>query len=158
MIQTLDRQLQVVLRALTDVVTPAVAGADKHVAEQLQLSIATLAFVAKRLPELRRFHRWELSAFLALARELGPERDDALARFVQAGAALLARPDADIADYEAETRLGRDAITAHAERTGDPQVERLILARSEAIIDQQRQWCVPFGFELHPGSLPAPAW
>ncbi|WP_156680667.1 hypothetical protein [Sphingomonas profundi] len=158
MIQSIDKQLQVVMRALREVVAPALAGAEKHVAEQVHLSIATLAFVAERLPEARRYYRWELSACLDLARELGHEGDAALGAFVEAGTAVLARPEADIADYEKVTHQGREAIAAFAEADGSVEVERLILKHSAAIIDQQRQWCRPFGFELKPETLPAPAW
>ena len=157
MIQSIDKQLQVVMRALREVVAPALGGAEKHVAEQVHLSIATLAFVAERLPEARRYYRWELSAYLDLARDLGKD-DAALVAFVEAGTAVLARPEADIADYEAVAHQGREAIAAFAEADGSVEIERLILKRSAAIIDQQRQWCRPFGFELKPETLPAPAW
>lgn len=158
MIQSFDKQLQVVMRALREVVAPALGDAEKHVAEQVNLSIATLAFVAERLPDARRYYRWELSAYLDLARDLGAGGDAALAAFVEAGGAVLARPEADIADYEQVAHQGREAIAAFAESDGSIAVERLILKRSAAIIDQQRQWCRPFGFELKPETLPAPAW
>ena len=162
MIQSIDKQLQVVIRALTEVVSPGLAGADKHVAEQLQLSIATLAFVAKRLPEARRYYRWEMSAYLDMAQALtaaaSEGADGELDRFLADGAAVLARPEADLADYEQVARVGREAIAAFAEASRSLAVERLILDRSEAIIAQQRQWTVQFGFELRPETLPAAAW
>ena len=159
MIQSIDKQLQVVMRALREVVAPALGGAEKHVAEQVHLSIATLAFVAERLPDLRRYTRWELSAYLDLARDVdGTHTDPAIAAFVEAGTAALGRPEADVTEYEAIARQGREAVTAFAEADGSVELERLILQRSAAIIDQQRLWCVPFGFELKPEILPAPAW
>lgn len=155
MIQDFDSQLQVSLRALEEVVAPALSGAEKHVIEQLHLVMLTVGFVKQRLPEARRYARWELSAYLDLGRSLGD--DGAVRQFVSDGEAVLQRPEADIGDIEQVTRRGRDGIAALADQ-GDPQVASKILKASRAIIDQQRLWCAPFGFELRPEALPATAW
>ena len=49
MIHSFDSQLQVALRALEEVVAPSLAGAEKHVVEQLMLAIVTIGFVKTRL-------------------------------------------------------------------------------------------------------------
>jgi hypothetical protein len=164
LIQDLDTQLQVVLTALQDVVAPALAGGEKHVAEQLMLSVVTLNFVKSRLPEARRFYRLELRALVDLAREAEGiagahySLEDAAAE----GQRALSDPEADLADYEVASRRLRDRITAtSAQSVGQPhgsQLDRLILERQGSLIAQSRQWCVPFGFELQPESLPPPAW
>ena len=156
MIQDFDSQLQVSLRALEEVVAPALAGAEKHVVEQLHLAMLTIGFVKQRLPEARRFARWELSAYIDLARELG--EDAALASFIADGTAELQRPGADIADFELITRRGRDAIAAFVDASGDRRVADKVLEGSKPIVDQARLWCAPFGFELRPEALPAAAW
>lgn len=156
MIQDFDSQLQVSLRALEEVVAPALAGAEKHVVEQLHLAILTIGFVKQRLPEVRRFARWELSAYLDLARELG--EDQALSSFIADGAAALQRPEADVADYDLITRRGRGAIAAFVDASGNRRVADQVLEGSRPIVDQSRLWCAPFGFELRPEALPAAAW
>lgn len=156
MIQDFDSQLQVSLRALQEVVAPALIGADKHVVEQLALATLTLGFVKQRLPEARRFYRWELGAYLDLARTLGPS--PALDAFIVDATVELARAEADTADFETVNRRGRDAIAAFVDADASPAIVKRVLEASKTIVDQQRLWCVPFGFELRPEDLPAAAW
>lgn len=169
MIQSLDRQLQVVLRALTEVVAPALADAEKHVVEQLQLSIATLGFVAERMPDARRFARFELRTYADMADAVadaaaGEAADQASAvrASAAAGRALLDRADADAATIETAARACREEIAALSDAVhGTPAqqpVERVVLERSGPIIAQSRLWCAPFGFELKPQDLPTAAW
>lgn len=164
MIQDFDSQLQVSLRALEEVVAPALDGAEKHIVEQLMLAIATIGFVKTRLPEARRFYRMELRSCIALGAEAAriDRAATVLAAAIDAGEAALADPEADIADFEVASRRLRDQITAlsHA-AVGTPHqaaLEAAILEKSGALIAQQRQWCAPFGFELQPEALPQPAW
>ncbi|MES2493332.1 MAG: hypothetical protein V4579_08650 [Pseudomonadota bacterium] len=167
--RSFDVQLQVALRALGEVVAPALAGAEKHVVEQLHLSIATLSFVKARLPEARRFHRMELQSYIDLARDAAtlarpdlPEQAEALLESAAAGAAVLMDAEADLPAYEAAGSDLRDRLAqlVHACSAAPCRkaLERLILDRSEAIMLQSRQWCVPLGFELKPEDLPPPAW
>lgn len=164
MIQNFDAQLQVALRALEEVVAPALADGEKHVVEQLMLSIATIGFVKTRLPEARRFYRMELRSCVDLAAEAtriagGPETlNDA----IDVGRGTLADPEADIADFEAASQRLRDGITALSlaavGRQHQSALEAVILGRGGALLAQNRLWCAPFGFELQPESLPEPAW
>lgn len=164
MIQDFDSQLQVSLRALEEVVAPALAGAEKHVVEQFMLSIATIRFVKTRMSEARRFYRMELRSCIGLARVAAriAGEDALIADAVQAGEAALTDPEADIADFESASRRLRDRLTAlsHA-AVGSPHqaaLEATILEKCGALLDQHRQWCTPFGFELQPENLPHPAW
>ena len=163
MIQGFDVQLQVILRALEEVVAPALSGAEKHVAEQLMLSIATIGFVKTRLPEARRFYRMELRSCIDLAQEAARIAGaDSLACAIKHGESALADPEADIADFETASRSLRDGVTAlsHAS-VGQPhqaQLDAAILEKSGALVAQNRLWCVPFGFELQPENLPKPDW
>lgn len=158
-----DVQLQVALRALNDVVAPALGAAEKHVVEQLHLAVATIGFVKARLPEARRYYRMELRYFVDLAAAAAETAggDATLDRLVGEGEAALASAEADIADYEAVTGRLRDAITAlasHAEPETRARLDRLVLERSGELLPQYRQWALPFGLELKPEALPAPAW
>lgn len=167
--RSFDVQLQVALRALGEVVAPALSGSEKHVVEQLHLAMATLSFVKTRLPEARRYYRMELRSFMdlasdvaGLARSAQPVGAEELLASVAAGSTLLADPEADLADYDTATRDLRDGITRLSHlcvgAACHREIDRLILDRSEGIMLQSRQWCSPFGFELKPEELPAPAW
>ena len=163
MIQGFDVQLQVILRALEEVVAPALGGAEQHVVEQLMLSIATIGFVKTRLPEARRFYRMELRSCIDLAKEAGRiSGTDSLARAIEAGESALADPEADIADFETASRSLRDGVTALSHSSvGQPhqaQLDAAILEKSGALVAQNRLWCAPFGFELQPENLPKPDW
>ena len=164
MIHSFDSQLQVSLRALEEVVAPALGNAEKHVVEQLMLSIMTIGFVKTRLPAARRFYRMELRSCIDLASEASriAGASAVLADAIRAGEGELADPEADVAEFEAASRTLRDGVTAlsHAS-VGQPwqvKLEGAILERSYALLAQHRKWCAPFGFELQPESLPPAAW
>lgn len=164
MILDFDTQLQVSLRALQDVVAPALAGAEKHAVEQLMLAVLTIGFVKTRLPEARRFYRLELRNWIGLARDVAAiaVAENGLAARVEAAEAILNDPEKDLADFESASRQLRDAVTkASSDAVGTPHAERLdaaILDRHSEMLAQSRQWCLPFGFELQPELLPKPAW
>ena len=151
MIKEFDVDLQVALRALEDVVAPALAGAEKHVVEQFMLAMATIAFVKKRLPEARRFGRMELRGWLDLAAYAVAiaETGDFLTAAIEAGERILLDPAADTADFLTASRHLRDVITALSDASaGMPWHARLdaaILERCGALIDQQIRASRDFG-------------
>lgn len=159
MIQNFDAQLQVALRALQDVVAPALGGAEKHVVEQLMIAVGTLAFVKTRLPEARRYYRMELRGWISLAKEAAAVagEPEAMALAIDLGEDTLGDPEADIAEFEAVSRRLSDEIAALAS-AANGRLDALILERSAERIGQYRLWCAPFGFEQQPETLPAPAW
>jgi hypothetical protein len=160
----LDVQLQVALRALEDTVAPALGAAEGHVLEQFHLALMTLRFVKTRLPDMRRFARMELAAYATLARAsisaagAAPE----LAAAVADGLAIQDDATADTAAIVSATRRLRDEITALGSQCEDldirAELDRLVLEQGGAMIGQARQWASPYGFELKPEALPAPAW
>ena len=160
----LDVQLQVALRALEETVAPALGGAEKHVVEQFHLALLTLRFVHARLPDMRRYARMELDACLALAGEsiAAAGSAPALSDAVAAAEVVRADPAADTAGIEQAARRLRDEVTALGASAGDPAMaaglDRLVLEAGGVMIGQARQWASPFGFELRPDELPAPAW
>lgn len=164
MIHHFDSQLQVALRALEEVVAPALGNAEKHVVEQLMLSILTIGFVKTRLPEARRYYRTELRSCIDLASDAAriAGGSEGLSKDIEAGEKALADPEADIAEFEVASRRLRDGVTALSSASvGQPyqrSLEVAILDKSAALLAQARQWCLPFGFELHPENLPKPAW
>ncbi len=163
--QSFDTQLGVVLRALGEVVLPALDGADKHVVEQLHLSMAALNFMRQRLPEAGRFFRVELADYAGLAEAIadlllphdttGAEPLRALA---DAGRAMLRNPVADWADHIEATRRLRAAIAGAIEHGTDTPyrhaLNELVMATSSEMHMRARAWYLPFGFEPDPEALP----
>ena len=164
MMQSFNTQLQVSLRALREVVAPALQNGEKHVVEQLHLALATLEFTKQRLPYARRYHRLELKNYLGFASEVRGIISDQLKLCEQlaaaegTGKAELLRPEAEVEDYVLVTRQLRELIAAAIPLSIDKPYEReldlLVIRRQEQFLLQQRTWCTPFGFELKPDELP----
>ena len=169
MIQSFETQLQVSLRALGEIVAPALAGADKHVIEQLHLVMAALGFMQARLSSEVGFQRAELEAYLALAEEVAANfkkhRGSAcvtLIEAVSAGRAALASATSEADDYQHSTRRLRELVTAlitdSSSEAEAADLQAMVLARSGAMIGDARLWCLPLGFELDPAALPRREW
>lgn len=159
-----ETHLQVVHRALGEVVLPALDGAPGHVIEQLHLSLAAIGFMQQRLPHARRYYRASLAAWCDMAEAavgLVPEAG-ALAAGATVGRRLLESPTAEDADYQQATADLRASIAALVESSPgtahEAALDALVLEQSEAILLQDRVWCLPLGFELRPQDLPSPAW
>lgn len=169
MIQSFETQLQVSVRALGEIIAPALVGADKHVIEQLHLVIAALEFMRVRLPLAAGFQRAELDVYLTLAeraaanfRQHRGSECEPLLEAVSAGRAALASSTSEADDYQRSTRRLRELVTAlitqsssEAEAAG---LQALVLARSSEMLGDARLWCLPLGFELDPDALPRREW
>lgn len=102
-------QVQTVIKAMTDVVLPAVDPNNKLAQEQARLVIGMLHLVAQRQPLMYRYDRDELSRFLALADTLQAQAKDmpgaqaplhALATVVENGEDVLDRAGAEPSELE----------------------------------------------------------
>ena len=166
MMPLFDTQLQVSLRALREVVAPALQNGEKHVVEQLHLAIATLDFAKQRLPYARRYHRLELENYIGFAAEVravvGTDQTalrDQLAAAESAGKAELRRPEAEIEDYLIVARRLREliasAVSAAIDKPHERALDLLIIERQKKFLLLQRAWFVPSGFELKPEDLPS---
>ena len=169
MIQSFETQLQVSLRALGEIVAPALAGADKHVIEQLHLVIAALGFMQARLPLADAFQRTELEAYLALGDEVAANfrkhrgvECAPLNEAVSEGREALAGSTSIGEVYQRSTRRLRehvvDLITETASETEAADLQAIVLGRSGDMIGDARLWCLPLGFELDPAALPRRDW
>lgn len=169
MIQTAETQLQVAQRALSETVLPALAGAEKHVIEQLQLTMAALAFMQQRLPYVRRYYRHVLQSYLDMADAMidvlkshGQGAPDEVTAICAKGQAALQDPEAEDADYQDITAALRSSIagvSVAAQGTDhEAALDAVIIDLSGPILVGERVWCSPLGFELRPQDLPTPAW
>lgn len=161
---TFETHLEVVRRALVEVVLPALDGAPGHVIEQLHLSLAATGFMQQRLPYARRYYRTSLATWCDMAEAvvaLVPTADP-LATDAAKARSLLESPIAEDIDYQRAAADLRNGIAALVEASPgasyEAALDALVLERSEAILLQDRVWCLPLGFELRPEGLPAPAW
>jgi hypothetical protein len=166
MIQSFNTQLQVAIRALREVVAPALNPSEKQSIEQLHLSLATLEFMRTRLPYARRYYRMELENHLDLASKVAmiistslAEKNQQLELTIRLGKTELDRPEAENEDYLIVARQIREMLSAIiAAATDQPfaqQLNALIVRSSQQLLLQERVWCLPFGFELRPEELPS---
>ena len=165
-----DIQLQTAIRALSEVVAPAVDASNALAVEQLQIVIGMLHLMAARLPLQARFDCDELSRLLEFSTALiaaldGGGYTDVITTLRCAtgeGAGLLALAQADPADIlrvirELRTHTGTLITTAYrdgsdAERA---RITTLTLAHADAQLLRERSWVVPMGWERQPEDLPA---
>ena len=166
MIQIFDTQLEVSLRAMRDVVAPALNDAESHVLEQFGLVLATLEFMRHRLPYARSFFRLELTHLLSLSesvRALVADDQPALAaELCQIEAAArndLARPEIEIEDYLVVGRKLRELIGELIRlsngKSYEKQLDQLTLRNQKEFLPLQRAWCMPLGLDSRPDELPS---
>jgi len=164
-------QIRSMIKAMIDVVLPAVDAHNKLAQEQSRLIIATLQLIAKRLPIAYRYDRDELERYVALAQELteefgpanaGPSATD-LQRLAAQGADILKRAQAEPAELEEAIFELRDRVSALVGEIGAVQdtavkarLRKVILAASKTELDRERALVVDMGFEADPANVPAP--
>jgi len=159
MVPNIDVQLQAVLKALRDVVTPAIDPSNPLAREQLHLSITTLDMVRSRIPLVHACARRELSNALAMAHEVrdaGAEELRNCEDIVKARAALL-DPVADACQLDAVriALLGvvADIVASRADDHSRLAIERAIIRHTRSQTNLARAWCEPAGFEINQGAL-----
>ena len=166
-----DLQLQSMIKAMSDIVLPAVDVDNRLAQEQARLVIATLQLVAKRLPIAYRYDRDELERYLALSRDLlaqvgasvGESVASHLEQLVIAGADVFARARAEPAELEQSVFALRAAVGDLIQETraqNDPRcrsaVRKLVLTAAKVELDRERALVVDIGFEADPNDMPRP--
>lgn len=162
-----DNALLASIKALNEVVLPALNPADPLAGEQLRLVTGFLKFLRARLPLLHDRARFELEHNLGLgllvaadARRASETLASRLDAAIAQARAVLDQPVASAeALREATTALtqaisGLARVVATAEPDLRRRVEQAIVGGSRAWVDMQRAWFVPQGFELHADELP----
>jgi hypothetical protein len=163
-----DNALAASVKALTDVVLPALGTSDPVASEQLRLVIGFLTFMRSRLPMQEARRRFELGHYLNVARSIADDArlasSEVCNRLDNATASarkLLDDPAAsgeDIAATAAELSAVLSALV-RVVAAGDGElrqrVERAVLLAAQSLIDAQRAWYLPMGFDLEPANLPS---
>ncbi|MDB5976533.1 MAG: hypothetical protein JWR07_3293 [Nevskia sp.] len=163
-------QIQSMMKALTDVVLPAVDPANKLAQEQTRLVLGTLALMAQHLPLRFQFNCDELTRLLKLAGILrqvargGPQTTvcvDKMALAATSAVGTLERGQAGPAVIEQAVRDMR-AVTSQVVRSiyidGDEaalkQVEGAVLTVSRDQLLRDRSWMLMQGWEPDPQAIP----
>jgi hypothetical protein len=161
-----DNALLASIKALNEVVVPAVDPADPLAREQLRLVTGFLEFLRVRVAHLHERRRFELEHQLALGRRLMPDAAASAEVAARLSAAIVqaeavgADPEASVDALRGATAVlaaatsGLARAVACADPTTRQRVEQTILAHSARWVDMQRAWFLPQGFELHAGELP----
>jgi hypothetical protein len=163
-------QIRTMIKAMTDVVLPAVDPENKLAREQAGLVVVMLRFLAERLPLAARYDRCELTRAVKLSARLGAHsrggaRTELAARQLREDAAaageLLARAGADPAELESAVRVMRSAVAAFVQSVYEDgekgcklEVRRLVLEAAKEDLLHERAWVLPQGWELDPAAIP----
>lgn len=163
-------QLQAVIKALSDVVLPAIHPDNKLAIEQGKLSIGLLALLAQQLPMQFRFDCDELARLIATSRELGTQAQggagtqaavEALNAATLVAGRVLDAARSSPADIEAAVRSLRAAtgtLVTEVHRDGDaacrPKIQTTVLAMSQEQLLRDRSMLLMQGWEPDPKAIP----
>lgn len=149
----LEVGLHAAIRALTDVVAPAVDPQHAQAGDQLRLAATYLGFLAQRLDHLHARHRWELKHALQMATALQPiaqaHRVHDAAQLVAGAEQLLASGGASTAALREATACLAAAVSglvqesAAFDEASRRAVERLVLQASHERVALERAWYLP---------------
>jgi hypothetical protein len=162
-----DNALLASIKALDNVVMPAVDPADPLAGEQLRLVSGFLKFLRIRLHHMHARQRFELHHNLALAQRIAAdarlvskEVSQRLDTAIEQADAVDRQRDAALVNIQAATSAlcasisGIVRTVAQADPEIRRRVERQVLQGSKQWVDMQRAWFAPQGFELRPDELP----
>lgn len=164
-------QIKSVIKALTDVVLPAVDPQNKLAQEQVRLAIGMLGLLAYQLPRQFRFDRDELARLIGFARDLrecargGTQTNAAVDVLVEASrtaSRVLEGARTAPEELEQQIRLLRSlsgAVIAQVHIEGEPAcrdlVGGLVLQMSREQLLRDRALLISQGWEPEPDAVPA---
>ena len=164
-------QIKSMIKALTDVVLPAVDPINQLAVEQTRLVIGMLSLMSQQLPIQFQFDRDELQRLLGFTATLltdeAPEPGYAaalehLAATHRAGARVLEHCVVDPAtllqavhDLRAATSDLVAAVPATEDSAVIERVERTVMVHAKEQLLRDRSLLLPQGWELDPGAIPA---
>ncbi|PKO89842.1 MAG: hypothetical protein CVU18_02810 [Betaproteobacteria bacterium HGW-Betaproteobacteria-12] len=164
-------QIKTVIKAMLDVVLPAVDPHNKLAQEQARLVVGMLQLLARHLPLIYRYDRDELSGLLALANALQEQARNlpgidgarhALVTSAEAGSDVLERARAEpgeleAANFDLRERVGAliTAMYSANDFSSLKHVSETIAMHSREQLLRERAWLVSQGWEANPQTLPA---
>ena len=166
-----DIQITSVIKAMTDVIIPAIDPVNKLAIEQSQLIIGLLSLLKSQLPVQFRFDRDELGRLCTHAATLSriSSSDSGTQKALQqlaadsaAASSLLDQFGRDPAELIAQVRKLRegmsgvvDAAAQGTDGAAQLQAEKVILAMSKEQLLRDRSLVKMQGWEMDPDSIPA---
>jgi hypothetical protein len=154
--------LQSTIKALVEVVIPAIATDNRMAQEQAQLIVGLLTLLKQRQPDEWRYDLDELQRLTALGsnlQQLAPAAE--LLSQLQCGRRVLARAGATPGDLIAAVGALRAAIGEHVSRLDNldegsgAAAARLVLQAAREQQLRERAWLLMQGWEIDPASLPS---
>jgi hypothetical protein len=163
-------QIKSMVKAMTDVVLPAIDPANKLAQEQARLVVGMLGLMAQQLPLQFRFDRDELARLLELAAALGQAADGVAG--LRAGVERMGEAAAAAAQTLEQARLGPEdvehavrqmravtselvrAACAAADGPAMRRVQEAVLASSAQQLLRDRSWVLAQGWEPDPAAIP----
>jgi hypothetical protein len=159
--------LQAAARAMEEVVIPALDPEHPLAREQAHLVARYLALFSQRLDLIGARNRFELQRYLEIARDLrddahevSPSIGDALDRAIADGMALRDEVSTLPSQWQAAARELAAVLTAlvRTASTGASvhrrRIEERVLDGSRPLLEMQRAWFLPQGWELDSDALP----
>lgn len=164
-------QIQSILKAMIDVVLPAVDPKNPLAQEQARLVMGMLTVMAGQLPRQYRFDCDELSRLLKLSQRmqelvpvshLAPKALKLLDAGSQLGNDVLARARAEPSEVLAAVRSLRaatanfvqEAFASDLSGLETLEIQRLVLDSSKEQLLRDRAWVLAQGWEAEPQSIP----
>jgi hypothetical protein len=164
-----DNTLTAAIKALEDVVAPAVDPSDPLAGEQLALVVHALRVVRGRLDHVHDRARFDMRHALALAGTVAddaaacsPAAAQALEHAVDAATSLSESPDARTAELRGAAAEIAAALrvlvreSASADEVTRRRIERRIVEGTRERIKAERAWHLPQGIDPDPGSVVGP--
>ena len=162
-----DNALLASIKALDNVVRPALDPNDPLASEQLHLVTGFLKFLRTRLPHWHSRHLFELEHYRTMAehvlndaQSVSTDLSGRLEAAISKAKAVEHQDKAalsEIRSHVAELSMTISALVrsaADSDTEVRERIEKSILAHSKKWVDMQRSWFAPQGFELHPEELP----
>ena len=157
----LDLRLKSVMKALSDVVLPALPAGERMARDQVNLALGHLAIIAEQWPYALRFELAALDESLALAAEmLGLLEDDAQVAMLESSLARAATLDReDYADVAAFHRALKDELAQAVEvgagaRPLSGALIDAVLCHNARRAPRERSWCRASGLDPDGPRLP----
>jgi hypothetical protein len=162
----IDNGLRAVIKALNDVITPAIDPQNALAVEQARLITKYLEFVRSRTPFYYERACFELNHYFMLGGELTrfssliqPEIADALSSAIERARSIIQKVTVPVEEMAAVSAALSSSVSAivrsAASRTESHHrdIELVVLAASRSYLEAQRAWYLPMGFELDPGEV-----
>lgn len=164
-----DIQITAMLKAMTDVVIPALGTSNKLATEQAQLVVGMLSLMKAQLPMQFRFDRDELMRLVSTATRIEAltgmsvvaHQVAALIEQRDAAASLLEACRVDPAELQGTVRNLRQTLCELIDALGQTEaveaqevIEKLVMSMTKAQLQRDRALMKPQGWEADPDALP----